>query len=78
MSGNITCGRCSAVGHESIYCDVTACCVNCEKEHPSYLKFGEQWKKRNTDNTHKSESIVQTEFRTPKVLVPYAAIKNNS
>lgn len=31
--GNINCGRCSGVGHESIHCNTPARRVNCKKEH---------------------------------------------
>lgn len=78
--GNMTCGRCSAVGHESSQCSEPVCCVNCRKEHPSYSKSCEKWQRekeiqtiRAKENIPFPEARKTVETRTPTVDVSYAA-----
>ena len=78
--GKLTCGRCSSEGHDSSNCNDAFCCVNCKKDHPSYSRDCEKWKKekevqalRSKQNISYIEARKIIDSRTPTVGLSYAA-----
>ena len=77
--GNLTCGCCSAVGHDSLNCNEAFCCVNCKKDHPTYLRACEKWIKEkeiqalcSKQNISYIEARKIINSRTPTIGLSYA------
>ena len=81
----MTCGRCSATGHESPDCNEAYRCVNCKGDHPSFSKACEKWKLekeiqtvRTKQNVSYPEARKIVESRTPIVGISYATIASKT
>ena len=62
--GNLTCGRYSAVGHDSLNYNEAFCCVNCKKDHLSYSKTCEKWiRKKEIQTIRTKQNITYPEAR---------------
>ena len=83
--GTLTCGRSSAVGHDSQDCNEKYSCVNCIEDHPSYSRNCEKWKKEKEIQTmHSKQNITYpetrkiVESRTLRVRITYAVIASKT
>ena len=79
--GNLICGRCGAMGHDSLNCTEDFSCVNCKKDHSLYSRNCEKWINekeiqiiRTQQNITYLEARKIFESRTPTVIMTYAAV----